>query len=346
MAVPYTFGSATTSIPLSQLDSNFATTITLGNTAIQLGNTVTTLNNMTLANVTISSGTSNLAATAITNGTSNVTIASSGGNIAMATNGTTAVTIDTSQNVGIGTTSPTQKLTVSGSSSLGTASTSGNTQIFQSPGSLFLTMNTNGTLSGARRNWAISPESQAAGALCFECGTSEGAVPSSPKLIIRQQGAVVLSGGSTSADGTGITFPATQSASSDANTLDDYEEGTWTPTASPSSGSYNGLTTGGWYVKVGRSVTVFAYWNLTASGSAGGNWSLGGLPFTILNTGTYGGGSRGALMAGREDAATGLMYQMFWNNNSTSGQMQNYSGTNPLWITGYVYIMSGTYETT
>lgn len=55
MAVPYTFGSATSTIPLSQLDSNFATTITLGNTAIQLGNTVTTLNNMTLANVTISS---------------------------------------------------------------------------------------------------------------------------------------------------------------------------------------------------------------------------------------------------------------------------------------------------
>ena len=55
MAVPYTFGSATSSIPLSQLDSNFATTITLGNTAIQLGNTVTTLNNMTFANVTISS---------------------------------------------------------------------------------------------------------------------------------------------------------------------------------------------------------------------------------------------------------------------------------------------------
>ena len=55
MAVTYTFATATSSIPLSQLDSNFATTITLGNTAIQLGNTVTTLNNMTLANVTISS---------------------------------------------------------------------------------------------------------------------------------------------------------------------------------------------------------------------------------------------------------------------------------------------------
>lgn len=56
MAVPYTFATATAAIPLSQLDSNFATTITLGNTAIQLGNTVTTLNNMTLANVTITTG--------------------------------------------------------------------------------------------------------------------------------------------------------------------------------------------------------------------------------------------------------------------------------------------------
>lgn len=56
MTVPYTFGTATNQIPLSQLDANFASTITLGNTAIQLGNTVTTLNNMTLANVTVSSG--------------------------------------------------------------------------------------------------------------------------------------------------------------------------------------------------------------------------------------------------------------------------------------------------
>ena len=37
-------------------------------------------------------------------------------------------------------------------------------------------------------------------------------------------------GGTTpSASGAGISFPATQSTSTDANTLDDYEEGTWTP---------------------------------------------------------------------------------------------------------------------
>jgi hypothetical protein len=54
MPVPNIFANATATIPLSQLDANFATAITLGNTAIQLGNSVSTLNNMTFANVTIS----------------------------------------------------------------------------------------------------------------------------------------------------------------------------------------------------------------------------------------------------------------------------------------------------
>lgn len=53
MPVPNTFASATSAIPLSQLDTNFATAITLGNTAIQLGNTVTQLSNLTVSNVTV-----------------------------------------------------------------------------------------------------------------------------------------------------------------------------------------------------------------------------------------------------------------------------------------------------
>jgi hypothetical protein len=56
MPVNYTFANASTTIPLAQLDANFATPITLGNTSIQLGNTVSTLNNLTLGNVTIASG--------------------------------------------------------------------------------------------------------------------------------------------------------------------------------------------------------------------------------------------------------------------------------------------------
>jgi hypothetical protein len=53
-----------------------------------------------------------------------------------------------------------------------------------------------------------------------------------------------------SASGSGITFPATQSASSDANTLDDYEEGTFTVTDQSGAGLTFSNNTGR-YVKVG-----------------------------------------------------------------------------------------------
>jgi hypothetical protein len=90
-------------------------------------------------------------------------------------------------------------------------------------------------------------------------------------------------GGTTPAtSGTGITFPATQSASSDANTLDDYEEGTWTPTI-----TFNFASTGityttqlGRYVKIGRQVTIWVYFLLASKGSDTGPARVMGLPFT------------------------------------------------------------------
>jgi len=108
--VPFVFGNATTSIPLSNLDADFNTPVTIGNTTVGLGNTVTTLGNVTLNNVTIASGTTNVSANSIVNGTSNVVIASSGGAVNISTNGTQAITVDTSQNVGIGTASPANKV--------------------------------------------------------------------------------------------------------------------------------------------------------------------------------------------------------------------------------------------
>ena len=71
MAVPNIFASATSAIPLSQLDQNFATAITLGNTAVYLGNTTTSLGNVTLTNVTISSGNVTLTGANVS-GTANV----------------------------------------------------------------------------------------------------------------------------------------------------------------------------------------------------------------------------------------------------------------------------------
>ena len=75
----------------------------------------------------------------------------------------------------------------------------------------------------------------------------------------------------------GITFPATQVASSDANTLDDYEEGTWTPTDASGAG-LTFTVSNCRYTKVGRLVTVqgsIAY-PATANGS---NATWGGFPF-------------------------------------------------------------------
>jgi len=63
MSVPYTFSTATGSLPLSQLDSNFSTAITIGNTAVVLGDTISTINNLSLGNVAITS-----VATAFPNG--------------------------------------------------------------------------------------------------------------------------------------------------------------------------------------------------------------------------------------------------------------------------------------
>jgi hypothetical protein len=83
--------------------------------------------------------------------------------------------------------------------------------------------------------------------------------------------------------GAGITFPASQSASSNANTLDDYEEGTWTPTITMASGTSTGNTTSAQYIKIGRQVTVIVYVSLgTTSGGAEINY-IGGLPFAVGN---------------------------------------------------------------
>jgi len=80
-----------------------------------------------------------------------------------------------------------------------------------------------------------------------------------------------------------ITFPATQSASADANTLDDYEEGTWTPT----DGSGAGLTftsIQAFYTKAGRIVTLNASFTFPSTASAAGV-SIGGIPFAYSFSG-------------------------------------------------------------
>jgi hypothetical protein len=88
-----------------------------------------------------------------------------------------------------------------------------------------------------------------------------------------------------STNGAGITFPATQSASTDANTLDDYEEGTFTPTlvGFSTAGATTYSTQTGLYTKIGRQVTYIV--NLVVTATTGtGAALLGGFPFTFNST--------------------------------------------------------------
>lgn len=81
-----------------------------------------------------------------------------------------------------------------------------------------------------------------------------------------------------------IKFPATQTASSDPNTLDDYEEGTFTPAlygfVTAGIGTYDFRN--GYYTKIGN--LVFFNLNFYCTSHTGtGGMSISGLPFTVRN---------------------------------------------------------------
>ncbi|MGP1665729.1 MAG: hypothetical protein ACTS5I_07455, partial [Rhodanobacter sp.] len=84
-------------------------------------------------------------------------------------------------------------------------------------------------------------------------------------------------------DAAGLQFPATQQASTNANTLDDYEEGTWTISATFGGAStlQTASASAGTYEKIGRQVRASARLKLTEKGSATGDAALAGLPFAI-----------------------------------------------------------------
>ena len=83
----------------------------------------------------------------------------------------------------------------------------------------------------------------------------------------------------------GVKFPATQSASADANVLDDYEEGTHVATLTPSTsgtitlnGSYDTLA----YTKIGNLVHVQGYLEVSSVSSPVGRFDIS-LPFAIAS---------------------------------------------------------------
>jgi hypothetical protein len=103
---------------------------------------------------------------------------------------------------------------------------------------------------------------------------------------IQNSSFIVDDSGHISSFGGNIAFPASQSASGDANTLDDYQEGSFTPVftaATPPTGVTYGTQVGD-YTKIGNLVLFHLRVQLTNKGAGGaGAISITGLPFTSAN---------------------------------------------------------------
>jgi hypothetical protein len=144
------------------------------------------------------------------------------------------------------------------------------------------------TSPASNGGFGITPSTSAGGSTFTTAAfkiSNTGAV-TIPGTLGVSTGAAV--GGATPGAG-GLAFPATAVAVADANTLDDYEEGTWTPTLTPATSGTITLDSPNLcaYTKIGRLVTVNGIIS-TASVSApvGGSVSVNNLPFTSNATAT------------------------------------------------------------
>lgn len=128
--------------------------------------------------------------------------------------------------------------------------------------------------------------------------TFDGTTLTAPATTITQP--LTISGASAGQ----IVFPASQNASTNVNTLDDYEEGSWTPVIGGAGGTsgqvYNFQT--GKYVKIGKLVTAYFDVSMSTKGTITGNVQIQGLPFTSENTTNL--------------RISGMV--SFWNNTATA----------------------------
>jgi len=144
-------------------------------------------------------------------------------------------------------------------------------------------------------------------------------------------GTMVVSGTTPSLNG--ITFPATQVASAGANTLDDYEEGTWTPVLTDGTNNATMTSTVGRYIKIGRTVSLQCQVATSSLGSVTGDLYISGLPFQTESTaGNFAGvtaanGVNLAIVAGQSvgvltDISATILQLFLWDAAAGSTRMQ------------------------
>jgi len=133
-------------------------------------------------------------------------------------------------------------------------------------------------------------------------------------------------------DTSGLSF------NSGSNYLDDYEEGTFTPTMGSGSGSITTQSNSGQYVKVGNICMIHMVLTLTNKGTASGTLTVSGLPFTSA--------TQRIPMICRENATTGVVEQFVIDQNNTTGFLKSYGGGNVALANGNVRLIGGCYITT
>jgi hypothetical protein len=173
--------------------------------------------------------------------------------------------------VGIGTTSPGAKLSVTKASNYDVAR-------LTAPDIATLDLYQSAQSNGSARNYQLLTNYEGWGTLDFRRSVDNATAPSVTLLSLNNDGKLVLKGGATANSGVGIGFPATQSASSDANTLDDYEEGTWTPTVL--NGGVGITVNTASYTKIGR--LVYLQLDVTIGSTANIDaFAIASLPFSV-----------------------------------------------------------------
>jgi hypothetical protein len=147
------------------------------------------------------------------------------------------------------------------------------------------------TLSGLTASTALALNASKEIVSVTNTGTGNNVLATAPTLVDD----VNLSTGNLviGTSGKGIDFSITSHpAGMTSELLADYEEGTWTPTVSSSSGSITSYTASGTYTKVGRLVTAIFTYNITDAGTGSGVVRVSS-PFTAGASALYATGSAG-----------------------------------------------------
>ena len=107
-----------------------------------------------------------------------------------------------------------------------------------------------------------------------------------------------------------------------SSTLSDYEEGTFSPTVSSTSGTITTVSANGFYRKIGPTVICFIDFTVTTNGTGAGLGSISGLPFTT----TASSESSGAM---RIDGFNGATASFTLDKSATSLTLTKYDNTYP-----------------